>query len=59
MSGANMIIENGNFEHGGVKLVKIYLDKNRKQAVKKEAAIMIVREYDSCNKIVYEEEVTL
>ena len=59
MSGANMIIENGSFEHGGVRRLKVYLDKDRKQAVKKEAVFMKVIEYDSCNKIVYEEEVIL
>ena len=59
MSGANMIIENGSFEHGGVRRLKVYLDKDRKQTVKKEAVFMKVIEYDSCNKIVYEEEVIL
>lgn len=58
-SGANMVIEQGNFEHGGVKLIKMYLDKNRKPTPQKLASIMIIREYNSQNQIIYESEVNI
>ena len=55
-SGANMIIEQGNFEHGGVKLVKAYYDANNKSTPKKKAFKVVLTEYNSSNKVVFQKE---
>ena len=54
-SGANMTIENGNFEHGGVKLVKLYLDKDNNTTTKKHAVKVKCVEYDSAGNVVFDD----
>lgn len=56
LSGANMIIEHGNFEHGGVKLVKSYYDANNKSTPQKKAFKVVLTEYNSSNNIVFQSE---
>jgi hypothetical protein len=56
LSGANMIIEHGNFEHGGVKLVKAYYDENNKSTPKKKAFKVVLTEYNSSNNVVFQSE---
>ena len=58
-SGANMEIETGKFEHGGVKLVKMYLDSENRPAPKKLAYKMKCIEYDSAGKVISEYEITM
>lgn len=58
-SSANMEIETGKFEHGGVKLVKMYLDSENSPAPKKLAYKMKCIEYDSAGKVISEYEITM
>lgn len=58
-SSANMEIETGKFEHGGVKLVKMYLDSENRPAPKKLAYKMKCIEYDSAGKVISEYEITM
>ena len=58
-SGANMEIETGIFEHGGVKLVKMYLDSENKPAPKKLAYKMKCHEYDSSGRVLSEYEILM
>ena len=54
-SGANMTFENGHFEHGGVKLVKLYLDKDNNTTTKKHAVKVKCVEYDSAGNVVFDD----
>ena len=54
-SGANMTIEHGHFEHGGVKLVKLYLDKDNNTTTKKHAVKVKCVEYDSAGNVVFDD----
>ena len=54
-SGANMTIENGHFEHGGVKLVKLYLDNDNNTTTKRHAVKVKCVEYDSAGNVVFDD----
>ena len=54
-SGANMTIENGHFEHGGVKLMKLYLDKDNNTTTKRHAVKVKCVEYDSAGNVVFDD----
>ena len=58
-SGANMEIETGKFGHGGVKLVKMYLDSQNRPVPKKLAYKTKCIEYDSAGKVLIEYEIVL
>lgn len=49
-----MHIEHGHFDHGGVKLVKLYLDKDNKTTTKKYAVKVKCIEYDSASNVVFD-----
>ena len=55
-SGANIEIETGKFEHGGVKLLRAYFDMNNKSVPKKIASKVVLTEYNSSNNIVFKSE---
>ena len=54
-----MEIETGKFEHGGVKLVKMYLYSENRPAPKKLAYKTKCIEYDSAGKVLSEHEITM
>ncbi len=55
-SGANMVIEQGNFEHGGVKLVKMYFDSDGNPVPKELASKAKCVEYGSSGEVLSEYE---
>ncbi len=55
-SSANMEILTGVFPHGGVRQVRMYLDKDGKNTAKKNAAKYVYKEYDSSGKVIAEGE---
>ncbi|MCQ2593319.1 MAG: hypothetical protein MJ188_11115 [Treponema sp.] len=52
-------IEKGLFPHGGIRRMKIYLDKNNNQTVKAKAAKVHVSELGNDGKLIYEEIIDL
>ncbi len=55
-SSANMEILTGTFPHGGVRQVRLYLDKGGQTTAKKNAAKYVYKEYDSSGKVIAEGE---
>ncbi|MBP5706472.1 MAG: hypothetical protein J6W76_04230 [Spirochaetales bacterium] len=51
-----MEILTGVFPHGGVRQVRMYLDKDGKNTAKKNAAKYVYKEYDSSGKVIAEGE---
>ena len=51
----NMEIENGSFPHGGIRLVKVYLDENNKPVLKAKAVKVNITERGTDGSVLYEE----